>query len=71
MTDSEIADKYLTDYKDKVCCSACSSVSLVTHIPSLGREPVGEETTEVCDAWPCSAKPCLQLPSQPQGITAP
>jgi len=22
------------------------------HLPFLGREPAGEKTTEVCDAWP-------------------
>jgi len=63
MTDSELADKHLTDYKDKIRQG--------THIPSLGREPVAGQTTEVCDAWPCNATLCVRLPSQPQGITAP
>jgi len=38
-------------------------------LPYLGLEPVGRQTTELCDAW-ASAMPLIQLPSQSQDITA-
>lgn len=37
----------------------------VAHLPSLGHELLGGETTKVWHAWP------MQLPCQPQGINAP
>ena len=34
------------------------------HLPFFGSEPVGGQTTKVCDAWPD-----LRLPPQPQSVT--
>jgi len=34
------------------------------HLPSSGREPVGGQTTEVCDAWPVQRQTYGYLPSR-------
>ena len=48
--------------KGKGCHIPLQGCRRGAHLPSLGREPVGGQTTKVCDAWPVRRQTPVTFP---------